>query len=847
MKRSLKPCLLSPFIAVCFLALGLERASAQTYATPYAFTPFAGNPTNSGSGDGTGTGATFYRPGSVATDASGNVYVADTGNNTIRLITPAGVVATLAGSAGNTGSANGSASTASFNGPIGVAVDGSGNIYVADTGNNLIRKISGSTVSTLAGSGSLGHADGTGSGASFANPAGIAVDASGNVYVADEGSDEIREITPGGVVSTIAGKAQTPGFANGTGTNAQFNHPEGVAVDASGNVYVADTQNSLIREITPTVSGGVTTWTVSTLAGQTGTIGFADGTGTAAQFNLPIGVCVDADTPVNVYVADTVNCTIRRIASGGVVTTLAGEPEVVGTSNATGAAALFGYPWGVTVDRSGNMYVADTENETIRKGVSAALTIGTQPVSQTGIPGGVVTFSVGATSPTTISYQWKFNGTAIPGATASSYTISPVQASNQGSYTVTLTNTSGGSVTSAAATLTVLSVTQPTISTPAAQVVNAGATVTFTVTATGGDLTYQWYFNGTSIPGTNSATLTLPNVGTSQAGYYAASALNPAGSAISGNAGLTVNYAARLTNLSARANVGTGSGILIAGLGIGGTGSKQALLRGDGPALPSVGVPSGYLTAAQMALYDSGAAPESAPQVMATNGGWSTAPVKGASDISFTLASATAPLMASLGAFSLTTGSLDAALVATLPAGPYTAQISGAGSATGIALAEIYDADPGTSPSRLTNISARASVGTGGNILIGGFVIAGTTSETVLIRGIGPSLALAPFNLAGTLAAPQLVLYDSVVPTSPKVIATDTAWGTAPVVGTSTVQAGVLPATASVMSTVGAFSIAAGSADSAMIVTLPPGAYTVQLSGVGGTSGIALVEIYEVP
>ena len=178
----------------------------------------------------------------MAVDGSGNVYVADSGNYTIRKITPAGVVSTLAGLAGSSGSADGTGSAARFYYPTGVAVDGSGNVYVADTGNYTIRKITpAGVVSTLAGlAGSTGSADGTGSAARFYYPYGVAVDGSGNVYVADTGNYTIRKITPAGVVSTLAGTAGSSGSADGTGSAARFNYPTGVAVDGSGNVYVAD-------------------------------------------------------------------------------------------------------------------------------------------------------------------------------------------------------------------------------------------------------------------------------------------------------------------------------------------------------------------------------------------------------------------------------------------------------------------------------------------------------------------------------------------------------------------------------------------------------------------------------
>jgi glucose/arabinose dehydrogenase len=198
-----------------------------------------------GSADGTGTAAQFSTPYGVAVDASGNVYVADAGNHRIRKVSPSGVVSTLAGS--TSGFADGTGTAAQFNQPFGVALDGSGNVYVADERNNKIRKITpAGVVSTLAGS-TFGFADGTGTAAQFRSPRGVAVDASGNVYVADGANNKIRKITPSGVVSTLAGSES--GFADGTGTAAQFSGPYCVAVDASGNLYVGDTGNSRIRKI----------------------------------------------------------------------------------------------------------------------------------------------------------------------------------------------------------------------------------------------------------------------------------------------------------------------------------------------------------------------------------------------------------------------------------------------------------------------------------------------------------------------------------------------------------------------------------------------------------------------
>ena len=322
-------------------------------------TTLAGLAGNPGSADGTGSAARFYAPRGVAADMAGTAYVVDTGNSTIRKITPAGVVTTLAGLAGNPGSADGTGSAARFNYPFGVAVDSGAYVYVADYINLTIRKITpAGVVTTLAGlAGNPGSADGTGSAARFNYPFGVAVDSGAYVYVADSHNDTIRKITPGGDVNTLAGVAIS-GSTDGTDGAARFFNPSGTAVDSAGNVYVADSSNQTIRKITP---AGV----VTTLAGLAGVIGSADGTGSAARFYAPLGVAVDSGGYV--YVADNLNDTIRKITPAGVVTTLAGLAGNPGSADGTGSAARFYYPVGVAVDSGGYVYVADFSNFTIRK------------------------------------------------------------------------------------------------------------------------------------------------------------------------------------------------------------------------------------------------------------------------------------------------------------------------------------------------------------------------------------------------------------------------------------------------------------------------------------------------
>lgn len=300
--------------------------------------------------DATGTNAQFQSPNAITVDSSGNVYVGE-GNTRIRKITPAGIVTTLAGSS-PAGFADGTGTNAKFYDIHGLAVDSAGNVYVTDAGNRRIRKI-GSTgvVTTFAGNGDYGVVDGTGTNASVNSPDGIAVDSAGNVYFAD--SNRIRKITPGGVVTTIAGS--TFGFNDATGTNAQFYAPKQIAVDSGGNLYIADSSNYKIRKMTPS-------WVVTTIAGN-GTPAYTDGTGTNAQFLYPQGVAVDSSG--NVYVADN-GTRIRKINTSGVVTTIAGN-GTSGFADGIGTNTQFSDTRQVAVDSAGNVYAAEFGNYRIRK------------------------------------------------------------------------------------------------------------------------------------------------------------------------------------------------------------------------------------------------------------------------------------------------------------------------------------------------------------------------------------------------------------------------------------------------------------------------------------------------
>lgn len=319
-------------------------SQAQTVTT------FAG--AGEGYADGNLVTARFNKPMDVVTDQAGNVYIADTYNDRIRKITADGTVSTLAGS--TRGYANGTGANAKFNLPMGVAVANDGTLYVADSFNQRVRKITqDGVVTTLAGSGTSGGANGTGTAAQFYTPRAIIVGIDGNIYVSEYGGHRIRKITPEGVVTTVAGGGQ--GFMEGTGTGARFNHPKGLDMDAEGNLYVADSDNHKIRKITP---DGV----VTTLAGSSN--GYADGNGTEAKFQYPSGVAVDNSG--NIFVTDTNNQRIRLVTPNGNVLTVAGG-ATTGATNGTGTDARFNYPEGVAVNSEGFLYIADFSNNRIRK------------------------------------------------------------------------------------------------------------------------------------------------------------------------------------------------------------------------------------------------------------------------------------------------------------------------------------------------------------------------------------------------------------------------------------------------------------------------------------------------
>ena len=340
------------------------NAVIRKVASDGTISTIAGNGAIGFTGDGDlATKASMISPFSVAVDSSGNVYIAELGDSRIRKVDSKGNISTVAGN-GKLGFAGdgGPAASAQLNSPTGVAVDSSGNLYIADSLNCRVRKMaSGGAISTVAGNGLLSSSGDGGPAvkAQLNTPLGVAVDAAGSQYIADSLNNIVRKVAANGVIAAFAGTGTAGSSGDGgAATSAQLNGPQGVAVDATGNLYIADTQNHRVRK----VSGG----NITTVAGS-GTAGFAgDGaSATGAQLNAPFGVAVDASG--NLYIAEFSNNRVRKVDSKGNITTAAGN-GVAGYSGDSGAAmnAQLNGPQGVAVDAAGNLYIADTGNNRVR-------------------------------------------------------------------------------------------------------------------------------------------------------------------------------------------------------------------------------------------------------------------------------------------------------------------------------------------------------------------------------------------------------------------------------------------------------------------------------------------------
>ncbi len=668
----------------------------------------------------------------------------------------------------------------------GLAFDTNGNLYVQyqdPVNGSAIQKV------TINNAGAFVTTS-TFTSAGLNSPYALAFDTNGNLYVSNVNSQNVSKYSSAGTLVTAA-------YAN-----APLSSPAGIALDTNGNLYVANNDaTGNIKKIT--TAGAVSTF-------------YSFGAG-----SQPTGLAFD--TLGNLYVSTFTTNTVAKLSSTGTLLST--------TSLGAGNGPLL-----ITFDSSGNLYVANNSSNTIMKiALAAPAVTPAAPAASVTVPGPVITSPLTYSSPVNQTFSYtiqasntptSYNATNVPpGCFINTYTGgitgTPTIA---GVYTETISATNAGGTGSATLVVTITPLSQTiTFPAPATMVANAAPFTLAATSSSGLPITYTVLSGPATVSG-NTVTLTgaagTVTIQASQGGNLAYSAASNASVSFQ----VTAVPKPVLVNLSARSVV-TPTSPMTAGFIISGTTSKTLVLRGVGPGLSSFGLGASPLLARpQLTLMDVNG------NVLATNAGWGGS-------------TALTSVFATVGAFPLGSTSADSALTATLAPGIYTMKLSDAATdAGGLALAELYDAsvDPTGATQKLINLSSRGQVGTGNTVLVCGFMVSGTTAKTVLIRGVGPSLA--PYGLTGLLADPVLNVYDS----SGNLVATNNDWGTP--VGVNATQVTATAATlTSTAAQVGAFPLIAGSKDAALIVTLPPGAYTAQVSGNGGTTGNGMAEVYEIP
>jgi hypothetical protein len=789
-------------------------------------TTAAGNGTQGFSGDGgpaTQAEFNFGSPdlGNLALDPSGNLFVADTENQRIRRVdAKTGTITTVAGPTGPAGFA--------LTNLFAVATDSHGNIYYGynpgitativeiDPTGKFLASYGGKPGSSNDGTAVAGAALG-------GYVSDIGIDPDGNIDFSNGDPAQVRRLNLStGLLETVAGVGVHPIGENGPAVATVLGITNGdLAFLPTGELLVGDSTQYLLRQID-------TSGNISTLAGYGVTPPQPDQMPVVALDAHVYPVAIRTDAAGQIYLSDVGS--IYRIDLGGYMNLFAGAMSQFGYSGDGGpaTAALLNEPWDIAFDSAGNMFIADAGNNRVRR-VDA-------------VTGDMTT--VAGSGPVNPPEHYKSNGDGSDtgdGGPATQATLdSPYGVALDANDNLYISSGNFPGYIRKVDAQTGIITTFATIQGSLSKLTFDGAGNIYTMVNSQDLMRIDPSGNQTTIAGGNVQGFSGDGGPASQAllaGGYQASGLTidaqgdiyfidgqnlrvrairrgavPAAVIAPANPG-------HLVNLSCRALVGAGASQLIVGFTVspGSAGTEPLLIRASGPALASFGV-AGTLADPQLTL-------NSTSGVIAADNGW-------AGDTQVASAAA------SVGAFPWTVPtSHDSGLVQSLPGGGYTAQIAGSSGDTGVALAEVYDATQAgaytPSSPRLVNLSARVNVGTGGNILIAGFVIGGTTAKTVLIRGSGP--ALAAFGVPGTLADPKLQLYHSNSDGSSTLLQSNTGWGGNPRITSTAASVGAFPWGT------------AATPDSAILASLAPGSYTAQVSGASGDTGVALVEVYDVP
>ena len=874
-------------------------------------TTFVGTAGFSGNTDATGTAARFSSPNGLSVDRNGNVYVADANTSIIRKVTSAGVVSTIAGVVDQTGANDGLGSAGRFYHPYGIAVDSSGTVFVADTSNNTIRKIgTDGATKTVAGSPSSlpGNFNGPGSIARLSAPKGIAVGPNGRLYVADSNNHSVRMSSPAGTLLAVndyfvnrTGLAGNSVTANGNNSTATAETGEPTHFDAAANHSVwwkwtatnfgqltVSTVGSSFDTVVAIYSGasvdhlqsiggddefggkGTSLTTIFVVPGVTYAIAVDGYDGATGDISLKLDFKASSEIystnfdnfPLGLNSALGYDGWIGSNFTDGVVAVVSDPPNGnavrLGLRPTQDDTIAFWRPLNVDVVAAGTPVVEFTSDVTITDSTNGKRDNFYFLIYSTAgnLLGGlnfdnttqhlyrfdgtaftrVGSFAVGTRYPMKCTINFAKNEWSVSFGSTTIFTNQPLNATGKaltlgdidGFWEITTTGSPGdNSMTIDNYRVSLPGSTPNILASPVDLVVGVGRSLYLTVTAEGAGLSYQWYKNGATIPGATGASYTVLGATFADGGTYTVRVSNSERFIFTQPAFVNVTTTTdvgRLINLSVRTHAGSGSGVLLAGVVIGGagtSGTKPVLIRAAGPTLANYGVP-GALVNPALEFID-----QNSSTVFAANDDW-----QGNAQVT--------TVGGQVGAFPfVSASSKDAALAIAPGGGRYAVRIlGGTGTASDITLAEVYDATPAASYSlatpRLVNVSARAQVDTGDGILICGFVIGGSTARTVMIRGIGPTLT--GYGVGGALGDPTLLLYQRVNGVD-TLVASNDDWNLAP-------NAGVMAATAA---QVGAFSLASGTKDSVLLLTLSPGIYSAQLSGVNGTTGVGLVEVYEVP